>query len=133
MWSLLIQENYPKKVLDNKSSTFTLYYVMLDIDKAIIDGLACELITLQLIIKNCTSSCDRTYLKENYFVDAKNYPLTIVATIAPITSFGVNSERTSSGEQNKDMDKSDNIVSMHLADDSNDNSYPLNMVIQTME
>ena len=73
-------EIYHKKVLDDKSFIFTQYRAMSDPDKAVIDGLARELITSRLIIKNCTSSCARTYLKENCFVGAMNYPSTIVAT-----------------------------------------------------
>ena len=38
-------ENYHKKVLDDKSSTFTQYRAMLVSDKAKIDGLVCELTT----------------------------------------------------------------------------------------
>ena len=59
--------------------------------------------------------------KNNYFVDAKNYPSTIVVTVALLTSFGANSGRTSGGEREKDTNKPDAIVSIHLADDTGDN------------
>ena len=39
-------ENYHKKVLNNKSSTFTQYCAMSDLDKSKTNSLACELITL---------------------------------------------------------------------------------------
>ena len=44
------------------------------------------------------------------------------STTALIISFGANSGRTSGGERDKDTDKPEAIVSMHLADDSNDDS-----------
>ena len=79
----------------------TAYYAMSANDKAVINNLARELISSRLIVKNCTSSCACTYLKENYFVDAKNYPLTIVATVALIASLRVNSGRTCNGNGDK--------------------------------
>ena len=90
-------------------------------DKAESDSLTCELIASQLIIKKCTFSRARTYLTENCFVDRKNYALTIVLMVALITSFGANSGRTSGGEREKDTNKPDAIVSIHLADDTGDN------------
>ena len=60
-------------------------------------NMACELVAPPLIVKNYTSSRDHTYLKENYFVSAKNYPSTAVGTVALITSFGVDIGRTSGG------------------------------------
>ena len=53
--------------------------------------------------------------KELYF---DNY-----VTIALITSFEANSRRTGGSGRDKDMDKPEAIVPMHLADDSNDDSY----------
>ena len=97
----------------------TAYEAMSANDKAVINNLAHELIPSNLIVKNCTFSYACTNQKENYFVDAKNYTSTIVATVALITSFGANSGRTGNGNlDEKNMDILDVIVSLHLADDS---------------
>ena len=56
-------------------------------------------------------------------MDAKNYPSTIFATVALITSFGANNGSTGNGNGGKkNTDKLDAIVSLHLTDDSNNNS-----------
>ena len=52
-------------------------------------------------------------------MNVKNHPSTIVATVALITSIEVNSWRTGGSGGEDDRNKSDAIVSMHLADDSN--------------
>ena len=84
----VFRENYQKKVLTNNSLNLTTYQTtMVQVDKDKCKDLACKLIASRFIVKNCTSSCARTYLKENYFVNEKNYPLTIVATVALIVFF----------------------------------------------
>ena len=102
-------------------------------DKDKYDNLARELVALRLIIKNCTSSRARTYLEENYFMDAKNSPSTIVTTIALIISFGASSGRTSGGGGEKDTNKLDGIVSLHLADDSNNNLDDDDELVESFE
>ena len=83
------------------------------------DNLAHELVASCLIVKNCTSNRAHTYLKENYFVGAKNYPSTRVATVALITSFGPNSDINGvSGGGEKDTNKPNAVVSLHPADDN---------------
>ena len=91
-------------------------------DKDKYDNLACELVVSSLIIKNCKSSCAHTYLKKNCFVGVQNYPSTIAAMVVLITSFGANSGRTSGGGGEKDANKPNTIVSMHLTNDNNDDS-----------
>ena len=61
----------------------------------------------------------------------KNHPLTIVSTVALITSFGANTGKTGGGEWEKNTDKPDAIVSMHLAHDSNDNSDDDNELVKS--
>ena len=56
-------------------------------------------------------------------MDAKNYPSTIVATVELTTSFEANSGRTGCGGVDKDTNKPDAIVSMHLADNSDNDLY----------
>ena len=53
---------------------------------------------------------------------AKNYPSTMVATVALITSSGANSWRTYSGRGEKATNKPNAIVSLHQGDDSNNDS-----------
>ena len=64
------------------------------------------------------------YLKEHNCLGTKNYPSTIIDSVALITSFGANSERNDGcGGGVNDADKSDAIVSLHLAEDNSDNKY----------
>ena len=82
------------------------------------DNLVHELVASRLIVKICTSrfSCVYTYIKKQYFVGAKNYSSTIFDVIALTTFFGANSERNDGCKGgNKEVDKPDVIVSLHLA------------------
>ena len=118
MQSFVFREYYYKKVLSVDGHIFKDYQ-SLPVEKTdTCNNFACELVASRLIVKNCTSSRTRTYLQKQYHVDAKNYPLlTVVAMVALITSFGAYSGRNGGGGGDKDANKSDAIVSLHLAED----------------
>ena len=103
-------------------------------DKDKYDNLACELVASRLININCTFSSACTYLKEEYyFVDAKNCQSTIVTTVALITSFWANSGKTSGCGAEKDVNIIKVIVSIYLADDSDNNSDDDDKSVESFE
>lgn len=92
--------------------------------KEIYDNLARELVSARLIVRNCISSCVNKYLKEQYFVGTNNYPPTAVEAVVLITSFIANRIRNGGdGEGNKEVDKLEAIVSLHLADNNSNDEY----------
>ena len=127
-------------MLSDDGLTLNNYWFLPAEDKKKYDSLAWDLVASPLIVQNYTSSRASMYLKENYFIGAKNFHSTVVAMVVLIISFRVNSERTGGSGGEKDTNKLNAIVSLHLADDSNNNSDdkksqfdPLNLMIQMME
>ena len=66
-------------------------------------------------------------------MDVKNHPSTIVVTVALITSFGANRGRIGGRGGDKDVNKSDTIVSLHLVDDSDNNSDDNDKAVKSFE
>ena len=81
------RERYHEKVLSDDGLDLPDYFALTKVEKESYDGKACDLVSSRIIIQNSTSSRTRTYLKEQCYVNQSNYPNTVVATIALITSF----------------------------------------------
>ena len=109
----VLGENYYPKVLSNGGNLiFKDYHSLYKAGKDKYDIAARKLVVSRLIISNSLSSRTCTYLKDQYVMNQLNYPDTVIATVAMITSFG--SDIGDGG--NKTTNDTDAIISIHLAD-----------------
>ena len=124
-------ENYHAKVLrDNGGLTLANYHILDRSGENKYYSLARKLVASRFTVKNNQSSRARTYLKDQYFLNQANCLDKIIEAVTMIISFGKNSGSSGSGGGgDKNTSETDAIVSLHLADDSNnyfnDNDGPI--------
>ena len=119
---LVFGENYHSKVLFNDGNlTFTNYHNLDQSGNDEYDTVASELFVPHLIIKNSPSTQASMYLRNQYFVNQSNYPNTVITASNIIASLGIDFVPMVNGNgEDKNTNNTDNIVSIHSADYSDD-------------